>query len=244
MNDAAFNPTANGHVQELDALDKAAGEAAPELEAREARLGMQLDRLARLADMGMELAEGLTRKAARIEAEPQGEGRAEEIAPGYEGVCLAFTRITRAIRQINAQEQEILGLREQARREARQMRAELEATTETDRKDAQRRRVVDTVRDLLKGDDEIDPNERDDYLADLRRDYDDYHDLYQGSFDQIVERIRRDLGIAEPKPKRARAKRAKASKPDGGGAPDPSDDPDDEVWRRPYVPRAHGRDPP
>jgi hypothetical protein len=116
MNDAAFNPTANGHVQELDALDKAAGEAAPELEAREARLGMQLDRLARLADMGMELAEGLTRKAARIEA--------EETAPGYEGVCLAFTRITRAIRQINAQEQEILGLCEQTRRAARQDRAE------------------------------------------------------------------------------------------------------------------------
>jgi hypothetical protein len=213
MNDATFNPTANGHVQELDALDKADGEAAPELEARDARLGMQLDRLARLADMGMELAEGLTRKAARIEAEAKGE----EVAPGYEAVCLAFTRITRAIRQINAQEQEILGLREQTRREARRDRAEAAAAAETDRKDALRRRVFDTVRDLLDADDDLDDEERDDLLRDLAGDYDDHDDLYRGSFEDIVGRVCRDLGIAETgaKPARAKAragsKRAKAS---------------------------------
>ena len=248
--DSATTPTPNGHVLEPSALDSSAGGAACEIEGvevedpRDPRLQMQLDRLAEMADMGMELARGLVRKAARMEAEAEAVAKGEEAGPGYENVCIVFTRVARAVRQINAQEQEILGLREQVRREERQARAEAAATAAEDRKAAVRRQVVGKVRDLLDADDDLDAEARGDLLRDVGRDYNDYYDLYQGSFDEIVQRVCRDLGIDQQRPKPARAKRAKLPKPDADNAPDTSDDPDDEVWRRPYVPRAHGRDPP
>jgi len=169
-------------------LDKPVGEA-----ARDAKLEQQLDRLHELADMGLELGRGLIRRAARLESE---EG------PGYEAVCLAFTRVNRAIRQINVQEQEILGLRETAQREARQARAEAEEKAADERKAAGRRQVFRTVRDLLEADPDLDAGEINSEIDDLRQrfdhDYDDLDDLYQGSHDEIVARICRDMGIEEP----------------------------------------------
>ena len=188
MNAFAQNASPDGTAQAPQALDKAAGEAAPE--TREARLQRQLDRLERLADLAMELAEGLTRKAAEIEIQG-GEG--------YEAVCLAFTRIARAVRQINFQEQEILGLRETAAREerdARQAREKAALETRTDEKKREKQIVYQTVRDLLSADRDMRFAGFGELESKLSQDYDDYYDLYQGSFEEIIARICRDLGVS------------------------------------------------
>ena len=187
MNAFAQETSPNGPAQEPQALDKPAGEAAPE--GRQERLARQLDRLGRLADMAMELAEGLTRRAAEIEV--QG-------GDGYEAACLAFTRVARAVRQINFQEQEILGLRETAEREERDMRQAREKAAQqaaTDEKTREKHIVYQTVRDLLAADRDMRFAGFDELKSKLDEDYDDYYDLYQGSFEEIIARICRDLGI-------------------------------------------------
>jgi len=124
MNVSAHNTTP-GIVPAAAALDMAGREAAPgrglgaglgkyELDcetagSREQRYGKmseQMDRLARLADVGMALAEDLD----------PGKGSACAVVRSVEDIeriCLAFTRIARAIRQINAQEHVVLGLCEE-----------------------------------------------------------------------------------------------------------------------------------
>ena len=184
MNAFAQNSSPNGPAQEPSALDKPAGEAAPE--SREARLERQLDRLGRLADMAMQLADGLTRKAAKIEAQ-DGEGE--------EAVCLAFTRLARAVRQINFQEQEILGLRETRQREERAVREKAAQEASTKRKALEKRVVRDTVLDLLGAAASKDYVDTDEFEDRFESDYDDYYDLYRGSFEEIIARICRDLGI-------------------------------------------------
>jgi len=171
-----------------DTIDMPNGEAAPEF-GLDARRERQLDRLAKLADMGMALAEGLTRKAAKIESQG-GEG--------YENVCLAFTRLARAIRQINFQEQEILGLRETAEREARQAREQAEKEVAKRQSRFEKLSAHDRVRAQLDADPDAGSVTRSEFNQSFSRRYDDYYDLYRGSFDDIVARICRDLGIAEP----------------------------------------------
>jgi hypothetical protein len=186
MNAFAQNSSPNGTDQEPEALDKPAGEAAPPGEQVD-RLALQLDRLGRLADMAMKLAEGLTRKAAEIEIQD---------GDGYEDVCLAFTRIARAIRQINFQEQEILGLRETRDREVRETRAKAEQEARDKAKAREKGIIRQTVRELMEAERKSGIAERDALSTKLSRDYDDYYDLYRGSFEEIIARICRDLGIA------------------------------------------------
>ena len=179
------NTSPDGTAQEPEDLDKPAGEAAPAN-----RLALQLDRLGRLADIAMEMAEGLARKAAGIE---------KEGSDGYEAVCLAFTRVARAVRQINFQEQEILGLRgtaEREEREARRARERREQEVRKGQKEREKRVVWQTVRELLEADRDMRYVGFNDLDSRLRRDYDDYYDLYRGSFEEIIARICRDLGIA------------------------------------------------
>ena len=184
MNAFAQDTSPNGPAQEPAARDKPAGEAAPE--SRQDRLERQLDRLGKLADMAMELAEGLTRRAAEIEM--QG-------GDGYEAACLAFTRVARAVRQINFQEQEILGLRETAEREERETQAKAEQEARTDEKTREKHIVYQTVRELLAADRDMRYAGFDELESKLDEDYDDYYDLYRGSFEEIIARICRDLGI-------------------------------------------------
>jgi hypothetical protein len=195
MNAFAQDTSPDGTAQEPSALDKPAGEAAPE--SRQERLQRQLDRLGRLADMAMELAEGLTRKAAEVEVRG-GEG--------YEDVCLAFTRIARAVRQINFQEQEILGLRETAEREERdahQAREKAALEARTDEKKREKHIVYQTVRELLAADRDMRFAGFGELESKLKRDYDDYYDLYRGSFEEIIARICRDLGVDAAPPEGA-----------------------------------------
>ena len=183
MDTAFVQSESSGQSRAPGPLDMPVGEA-----ARDARLEQQLDRLDELAEMGLELGRGLIRRAARLERE---EG------PGYEAVCLAFTRINRALRQINAQEQEILGFSERVRAEERRARVEAEEKAVAERKAAGRREVFRTVRDLLEADPDLEDGEIDDLRQKLDQDYDDYDDLYQGSHEEIVARICRDMGIEE-----------------------------------------------
>ena len=184
-----------------DTIDMPNGEAAPEF-GLDARRERQLDRLAKLADMGMALAEGLTRKAAKIESQG-GEG--------YENVCLAFTRLARAIRQINFQEQEILGLRETAEREARQAREQAEKDAAKHQRAFDKRRTQNRVETLLQADRKVTDDDGYRFREIFRKDYEYYCDLYKGSFDDIVARICRDLGIEEPAEAEAAEDRAKSS---------------------------------
>ena len=235
MNAFVSNPSPNGRVREPPALDKAGGEAAPErlwIAGRELRMVMldrQLERLGRLAEIAMGMAEELGQKAEA--ATKAGD------AATLQGTALAFVRVSRAVRQINFQEQEILALREKAfakLRETVNWAAEYAAKRH---KNDGRDYVFDTVRELARTSDlGMDERTLDDIARDFRKDYDDYYDLYRGSFDEIILRICRDLGITEPAAPLAQLKAARADS--SAAVHDDAQAPPIEAVR------AHGRDPP
>jgi len=157
-------------------------------EVRQGRLFRQLDRLGQIADMAVEIASDLTDRARASKADAASAGIAD--------AALAFTRVARAIRQINAQEQVILDLMEKVREETATDRRYAADLTSWDKKDDGRRKVVHTVRGLL--DDLKEPRERERLMRDVANDYDDLWHLYQGSTEQVIAHVCRDLGIAPP----------------------------------------------
>jgi hypothetical protein len=157
-------------------------------EIRQRRLLHQLDRLGQVADMAVEMASALTDQARERKHDAETAGIAE--------VALAFTRVTRAIRQINAQEQIILDLLEKVQEETATDRRYAADLTSWDRKDDGRRHVTHAVRGLLS--DLEEPKERERLMRDVANDYDDLYDLYEGSTDAIIAHICRDLKIAVP----------------------------------------------
>jgi hypothetical protein len=149
-------------------------------EAEDPRAQAQLAALARLRVIGMEMAE----RIGALSAELAGE-KTEEALKGCEGLALAFTRVSRAVRQVVALEQEAMGLRDA---EERKLRARRNADTA----EALRLRVGGLMRERV-------PNIDRDYLkglvSDLFRDYDDYDDYEGDDIAPILARICDRFGI-------------------------------------------------
>ena len=143
---------------------------------------LQLDRLERMASFGMGLAEEIARRAAL----PHGQGQvsADELC----GLSLAYTRVSRAVRQIIALEQEVMGLRAMRDRSApvnmpRKAQEDDRALLTDDEDDGDLVENIDDLRDTMSD------------LEDLldRYDLDDYDDLDDGSAEELTERIQAAL---------------------------------------------------
>jgi len=136
----------------------------------------QLDDLARLRALGMGMAEEVAGLNTRVVS--------EETAEAVEAcgvLSLAFSRVSRSVRQIVALEEEAMGLREM--RKARERR-------NADTAEALRLRLGGLVRERVPG---IDKGYLDGLLSDLFRDYDDYDDYEAGDIGPVLARIRTQL---------------------------------------------------
>ena len=158
----ARNRKAQSGQKAADPVSDRAGEAAPEAQGAAAnqnsptkrRVDEELDELARLRAYGMTLA-------ARVsEATPSpGDDAIEDLS----ALCLAFARVSRAVRQLIAMEQEMLGLRPP--RGVQPALAGMGARAEAiDRKDKARRRDGHDLADPDDYDDLDDP----DYIEQMR----------------------------------------------------------------------------
>jgi hypothetical protein len=132
----------------------------------------QLRQLARLAAIGMEIAE---------ELRPDHDtSRASQNAKNQLGH--AFDKVARAIRQIHALEQEIVGLRAQR---VMKVKSDLLSVKKT--------AVVQSVeRSVAKAQPELGKDKRERLLSDLFR---GYNDFTKGSVREMVAQICDDLGI-------------------------------------------------
>jgi len=176
----AIDPTTNGHVRELSALDTAGGGAAPADEAMQA-MGVQLERLRRLQDIGEKIADRLGRQAEmRIPRPVEGQPS----SPG-EDLSLAFSRLSRSMLQLMSMEQVILGLRTTRMLE---VRAEREERT----RQPIRRAVMDLFAERL-------PDADPDYLRDLMdgifRQHEDCSDLDTCTVEKMLARVCDQLHI-------------------------------------------------
>ena len=136
----------------------------------------QLDDLARLRALAMGMAEEVASLNSRVVA--------EETAEAVEAcgvLSLAFSRVSRSVRQIVALEEEAMGLRE-----TRKMKERRNADTAG----SLRLRVGGAVRQRLPG---IDREYLEGLLSDLFRDYDDYDDYETGDIGPILARVRAQL---------------------------------------------------
>ena len=140
---------------------------------------VQLDALARMREAGMAMVDAFGRLVT---------GKASEVeALAFDGVdlALAFYRVSRAVRQIIAMEQEISGLRE-TRRKAIIGR----------RKSDARKVMIRTVRQAADAADiDLRYSSLDSMLHTVCNDYDDYDDYDRGTQRAIVARLCNDLGI-------------------------------------------------
>jgi len=174
--------------------DPSTPEANDAEDAVDLQAARQLAALEELREIGMDLARALGRQVTR----PASEDEARALA-GID-VGLAYARIARAVRQIIAMEQEIVGLREaRARRivEDRAARAQAlidaAAAREEQAAAAIQRSVRHAVRNSIRAENpELERYEIDALLTDLFNDYDDYD---RGAPAEIVTRICADLGI-------------------------------------------------
>jgi hypothetical protein len=132
----------------------------------------QLCQLAELRELGM----GLARDLAAQGAEANGK------APSTISTADAFARLTKAIRQIMALEQETIGLREKRAMAVRH-------SWLLSKKAAVRRSVDHSLKAAKPG---LRPRDRENLLRDLN-DYDDYE---RGSVRDIVEKLCKSLGVA------------------------------------------------
>ena len=178
MTDRRTNDQApNGPAQETQGATagEAVPEAVPETEV-ELLTSLQLQMLARMRGIVMEIGERVGRKAAGILLER------EENAFKHCDPILGAVRLTRSMLQIMAMEQEIMGLREKHRQEVRVKRA-------SEKKVSVRRAVEDTVRKQRL---DLDRFKVKNLLDDL---FDDYADFDRGNPRETVIRICQELGI-------------------------------------------------
>ena len=149
-------------------------------EAEDPRAQAQLADLARLRVIGMEMAE----RIGALSAELAGE-KTEEALEGCERLALAFTRVSRAVRQVVALEQEAMGLRDAEERKKR-------ARRNADTAEALRLRVGGLMRERVPG---IDRDYLKGLVSDLFRDYDDYDDYAGDDIAPVLARICDRFGI-------------------------------------------------
>ena len=175
------------------------GEAPPDAAALQA--ARQLAALEELREIGMDLARALGRQVTK----PATEEEARALA-GID-LGLAFARISRAVRQIIAMEQEIMGLRETCARQiiaAREARAQciIDEAAERERQEEKAREaeIQRSIRRAVKDSIRADKPGISQYgmrltMARMFNDYDDYDDYVRGTPAEIVTRICADLGI-------------------------------------------------
>ena len=195
----------------------------PETEV-ELLTSLQLQMLARMRGIVMEIGERVGRKAAGMLLER------EQDAFKNSDPILGAVRLTRSMLQIVAMEREIMGLREKHRQEARVKRA-------SEKKVFVRRAVEDTVRKQRL---DLDRFKVKNLLDDL---FDDYADFDRGNPRETVIRICQELGI-EPDlsiwPEAGAPAPAVAERPDAPAA----DAPMAGHESRPQRDYANGHDPP
>ena len=143
----------------------------PQSDAELALMDTQLRQLAELREIGMRLARD-------VEADPPQGQKPPPKAP----LLQAYAQLTKAIRQIMALEQEVIGLRE--KRAIRNRRVWLKDKAETVR------RSVD--KSLMTAKPDMTKPGRERLLSDLFRDYDDYE---KGPVRDLVAGICKTLGI-------------------------------------------------
>jgi hypothetical protein len=148
----------------------------------------QMEDLARLRSVGVEIAERVGRKASGLLME------SERDAFRNCDVVLSYTRLTRTIQQIIMQEQEILGLREKRVRQVREMRADAEPRVYVARPVDERKLVRGVVREMVVA--QCPELERDDLKIMLDDLFEDYDDFDRGTPAEIVARICTELGVA------------------------------------------------
>jgi hypothetical protein len=151
------------------------GAVAPPPDAQLFLIERQLQQLAELRDLGMILARDLAAQG------PEANGEAPPTARSAD----AFGRLTKAIRQIMALEQETVGLREKREFTVRQ-------NWLGSKKAAVRRSVEHSLKSAKPG---LPRSDRERLLRDLK-DYDDYDDYERGSVRDIVEKLCKTLGVA------------------------------------------------
>jgi hypothetical protein len=147
-------------------------EAAPATDAEVRMTELQLMHLARMRDFGMGLLDDLEEERDKpIEKRASVASRAQ-----------SFDKISRAIRQIIALEQETVGLREKRVR-----------LVDTERAVARRAEVQRSVeKSLTAAKPQLDRQPRERLLADL---FVDYRKFATGSIPELIESICKDLGI-------------------------------------------------
>ena len=129
------------------------------------------------ARSGMGMAEEIAGLSSKVAAEGT-----HEAVESCGVLSLAFSRVSRSVRQVVALEEEAMGLR--AMRKAR-------ARRNADTAEALRLRVGGAVRERVPG---IDKAYLEGLLSDLFRDYDDYADVSTGDIGPVLARIRAQLG--------------------------------------------------
>jgi hypothetical protein len=157
----------------------------PEVQGRMALAQLEALRMARDATVNM--IDKIDRAAAGLL-----EAREDHPMSGTTDLCLAFTRVTRTLRQIIVLEQEVAGLREPPRRYYAAASAPAAANDAASRDSEDRaERDDDRERDDLR-----DPPDRDDTHDD--DDYDDREfDIVLASVRKTLDRVARDLPFEE-----------------------------------------------
>ena len=210
-----------------DQDDRSTGRAAESRpgSGEDALMDVQLRGLAQLFEIGLAMAGALGR-VATAQAVSVGEVKA------FAGtdMALAFGRMTKAMGQIMLLQQETAKLRaSHAERVRKQFRQE--------RKRAAERAVREIV---VKAEPGLKPQQLKARLSDFFIRYDDYDDYRDGTFEEVVARICRDLGITPDLEMLKRVAEARAVEPEPPAPPPAAGPP---PWNAPVKPTAPAEEP-